>query len=74
MSEQQPDPEGQKARIRAALDLLENYVGKDGKIDATKLTSELLALRRPLAKANADRDALRDALDHMQKRTGNVDL
>jgi hypothetical protein len=32
------------------------------------------SLERSLAKANADRDALRDALDHMQKRTGNVDL
>lgn len=43
MSEEAPV---KKERIRAALDVLQNYVGLDGKIDATKLTQEIKHLRQ----------------------------
>ena len=46
MSEQ---PLPTKERIRAALDVLENYVGTDGKIDATKMTQEITRLRQRVA-------------------------
>lgn len=46
------DKENDKAWIRSALDILENYMSSDGKIDATKLTQELTTLRAQLEEAN----------------------
>ena len=47
-----------KERIRAALDILQNYVGEDGKIDATKLTTRITALEAENRSLVAERDRL----------------
>ena len=51
MSEPTIDPAAQKARIRAALDILQNYTDADGKLNATKLTSHIRDLEARLAEA-----------------------
>ena len=48
MSAPKEDPEAIKARMRSALDVLENYVDDDGKINATKLTQRIAELESQL--------------------------
>lgn len=51
-SDVRPEDEDYKSRVREALDVLENYTTKDGKIDATKLTRRIAALEAELYRDN----------------------
>ena len=66
MSGEITDPGAYKARVREALDVLQNYVGDDGKINATKLTQEIKRLRAENAVLLAERDALRAERDALR--------
>ncbi len=46
VSEEQQDKEALKRRMRSALDVLQNYMTHDGKIDTTKLTETIKDLQR----------------------------
>ncbi len=66
MSGEITDPGAYKARVREALDVLQNYVGDDGKINATKLTQEIKRLHAENATLLAERDALQAEVDELK--------
>lgn len=60
MSGEIEGPQDYKTRVREALDVLENYVGDDGKINATKMTQEIKRLQAENAKLLARLDIQQD--------------
>lgn len=57
------EKEATKQRMRAALDVLQQYTTAEGKIDATKLTQRIAALERDLAQARKERDECGERLE-----------
>lgn len=62
-----------KADMRAALDVLENYVTFDGKLDARKLTDELTnlaaeneRLREHIAHQEVERDRMKNRIAELE--------
>jgi hypothetical protein len=54
------DKEKTKERMRAALDVLEHYVDKDGRLNVTKMTQHIRELEATVATLEAERDQLEE--------------